>query len=127
MVVPAPVATAFPPLKRRNRGQQCPITAAKATAAMSHSFCTASLATATGTRPLSMSPARVSAAAHFPDVHTECHPDQVSGRHGAKNIAEQHENNPQHGGESIAEHVSEGVAAYGLSDGPKPNRKVAYP
>src|SRR5829696_5217559 len=40
--------------------------AAKATAAMSHSFCTASLATTTGTRPLSISPASVSMAAHFP-------------------------------------------------------------
>ncbi len=66
IVVPAPVATAFPPLKRRKTGQQCPITAAKATAAMSHSFCTVSLATTTGTSPLSMSPASVSTAAHFP-------------------------------------------------------------
>src|SRR5919199_1262053 len=38
IVVPAPVATALPPLKPKKTGQQCPIRAANATAAITHSF-----------------------------------------------------------------------------------------
>src|SRR4028119_2503641 len=66
MDVPAPVATAFPPLNRKKTGQQCPTTAASATAACSHSLPTSVLASTTGTKPFSMSPRSVTTAAHLP-------------------------------------------------------------
>ena len=42
-------------------------------------------------------------AADISHVHAQGPPDQVPGRHRAQNVAEQHEKNPQHGAESIAE------------------------
>src|SRR3712207_8899690 len=66
MVVPAPVATALPPLKPKNTDQQAPITAASATAATTHPLSVTARASTTGTNPLSMSPSMVRAAGHLP-------------------------------------------------------------
>ena len=68
IVVPAPVATALPPLKPRKTGQQCPTTAANATAATTHSFSVRKRARKTGANPFSMSPAIVITAGHVPTV-----------------------------------------------------------
>ena len=111
MVVPAPVATAFPPLKRRKTGQQCPINRRESDGGDEPLVLHGEPGDHHGNEtlehvaserenggPLPSGPQHVRRtyvpAAYLPDVHAEGPPDQVPGRHGAENIAEQHEKNP---------------------------------